>query len=190
MRAKRKPIPIYFGENERAKLVEISRTWGVSISSAVQRIVREYEQVEKLEAGKSINYSEIECSVALDCFKKIRFDDFDLLPESKGVYIVTDHEDQVLYVGKAGGKRGLYGRWQGRWGHHRDEEFCANGAAWTRYLELDADCLNKTEAELIEKLFPPLNRQAGISEHTPPDMSYLQKPEWQVPDEFYYPDSW
>lgn len=38
---KRKPLPIYLDDEERERLEALAKKWGVSLSGAVKRLIRE-----------------------------------------------------------------------------------------------------------------------------------------------------
>lgn len=185
MNRKRNAIPIYLSDPDKIKLEKLADGWGVTLSSAVQRLIKDAKlpKVEAvplpiLQSGRDVRF---------DSLKSVPIGKRDTLPLTKGVYIVVDSEDRVLYVGKASGRNGLRGRWIGRWSHHRDSDVMQNGATEIKYLELDPSCIDTIEADLISMFEPLLNsRSENASRST--DMSYLQNPEWQVPDEFEYPD--
>jgi len=41
MSERKKPLPVYLDDVERKKLEEIAATWGVSLSAAIKRLIRE-----------------------------------------------------------------------------------------------------------------------------------------------------
>lgn len=40
---KKKALPVYLDEKERQKLDEIAKQWGVSLSTAIKRLIREFD---------------------------------------------------------------------------------------------------------------------------------------------------
>lgn len=178
---RRKPMPVYLDDSDRQKLDRLAGAWGVSLSSAVQRLVRSFDEINLPKQ----NVFEVAVSIGVEGFKAVSIEKIEELPESKGIYVVTDCLGKALYVGKASGSRGLKGRWLGRWSHHRDEDFQSNNAVWIRYIELPEYSINSAEADLIAKLAPLLNKR-GENAARSTDLSYLRNPEWEVPDEFVY----
>lgn len=185
MSRKKNAIPVYLSDSTKLKLEVLADAWGTTLSSAVERLVRE-AKVPKLEV-KPLPVLEAGRNIDIQSLKSVPIESRSQLPLTKGVYIVTDAGERVLYVGKASGRNGLRGRWIGRWGHHRDSDVMKAGAKTIKYLELDPSCIAVVEADLIDVLEPLLNdRDENASRSA--DVSYLQNPEWQVPDEFEYPD--
>jgi hypothetical protein len=43
MTTKKKPVPVYLDELEREKLDKIAQSWGVSLSAAIKRLIREFD---------------------------------------------------------------------------------------------------------------------------------------------------
>lgn len=47
MNTKKKPLPIYLDTEVREKIEVLAKQWGVSLSSAVNRVIREFNDGQK-----------------------------------------------------------------------------------------------------------------------------------------------
>lgn len=179
---KKNAIPVYLSDSAKLKLEAIADNWGTTLSSAVERLIREAEKPPQsklpiLKTGRGID---------IKTLKSTSIETLDALPLAKGIYIVIDANDTALYVGKAAGRNGIRGRWIGRWSHHRSFDVTQHGATTIKYLELDPSCIDLVEADLIDWLKPLLNARDENASRSA-DVSYLADSEWEVPDEFNYP---
>ncbi len=97
------------------------------------------------------------------------------LPNSSGIYFVTDEHNQLLYIGQA---KNLRERWAGR-SHHRYKQLARKGLdkIYLGYIEAPQTELNILEKAYIDQLKPPLN-DTKVKQYLPkksPKLSDLQR---------------
>lgn len=97
------------------------------------------------------------------------------LPNSPGIYFVTDERDRLLYIGKA---KNLRLRWAGI-AHHRYKQLARKGLDKIKvsYILVNIDELDKLEREYIEQLYSLLNN-TKVNQYLPkksPRISELQR---------------
>ena len=97
------------------------------------------------------------------------------LPNSPGIYFISNEREQLLYIGKA---KNLRDRWAGKT-HHRYKQFARRGLdkITLSYVLVTVSELDKLEKEYINNLNPPLN-DTKVKEYLPkksPRFSELQR---------------
>lgn len=168
----KKATPIYLSEESKTKLELLAESWEMSQSSVMERLLKEKRVPVRLKDVKLFDIKMFDISMIPFVGIESHYD----LPESRGVYIATSKEGEVLYVGKAGGSKGLKGRWSSK----RASEYKEKGAEDLLYILIpEEQSLNTVEAQLIDLLAPQMNKRDERRFNVKADLSYMDSPEWR-----------
>lgn len=168
----KKSTPIYLSEEGKVKLELLAESWEISQSSVMERLLKEKRVPVRLKDVKHFSLELFDISM----IPFVNLDNHYELPESRGVYIAVSKEGDVLYVGKAGGSRGLKGRWSSK----RASEYKEKGVEDLLYILIpEEQSLNTVEAQLIELLAPQMNKRDERRFNVKTDLSYMNNPEWR-----------